>query len=98
MFGACLKAGGPCAYGVGVWKDEYIRDLLQYIDSVGWIYDRVMTFGMYRGSEECMKHVWPASDVVQNHTLAAFLQKYPEMRVVSRQGPGEYPHSLPCIL
>ena len=36
MFGACLKAGGPCAYGVGVWKDEYIADLLRYIDSVDW--------------------------------------------------------------
>ena len=98
MFGACLNAGGPCAYGIGAWKDEYIRGMLRYIDSVDWLHDLTMLFGLYPGSEECMEHVWPASDIAQCHTLAAFLQKHPEMRVVSRQVPGEYPHLLPCSL
>ena len=30
VFGLCLKAGGPCAYGTGVWKGKLLPMLVSY--------------------------------------------------------------------
>ena len=45
FFGHMLKAGGTCAHGIGVWRDVYIAELLQYVDSVTWMADRTMQYG-----------------------------------------------------
>jgi len=92
MFGFCLKAEGPCAWGIGVWRDPYISDMLRYIDSHSHVNDGTMKFGLYDGKgTDCMEHTWPACDILSHHLLAQHMEASPGMKVVSRTSPGQ-PH------
>ena len=91
MFGHMLKAGGTCAHGIGVWSDVYIAELLRYVDSVTWMADRTMQYGLYSGSGEWMEHVWPRCDVEKHWKLGKLLQVNPQMKVASCQQPGLQP-------
>ena len=91
MFGHVLKAGGICTHGIGIWSNVYIAELLKYVDSVTWLADRTMKYGLYRGSDEWMEHVWPQCDVEKHSKLGKLLQVNPQMKVASRQQPGLQP-------
>jgi len=91
MYGHIFRNGGTCTLGSGKWSDINIAAMLEYVDSVSWMSDRTMKYGLYPGIEGWMEHVWPRCDVMRNTKLAELLQVNPLLKVASMQQPGLQP-------